>query len=299
MENSEPPYQISAVAVSTLCMDDLAERDAFGVRSLDSTFSRDAVSMDLTMCGLLVDQAEQMSRLYAKHRDWTAVEEQWFEQRIDERSTRGSSRKIYSVLSSRFKAVDRSLPSIAQLPSIFDQCETYRAKAQVLYFYLIEDDPLVKYVVHAYVHRLLRRGADGLEFDQDTVDAILQEFHYSDGTEIEYAESTTGRWGSGFRSVMRNIGVLETEQAIQGRPPNISIVPLLVSSGYSYEQHGREWLSTPTGWLYLFQLEEYWSSLAERLAEHDAWESSGIHGELRLEPVGDTYAWAEARESDA
>jgi hypothetical protein len=57
-------------------MDDLAEGDTDGVGSLDSTFSRDAVSMDLTMCGLLVKQTEQMSKLYAAHRDWTAVEDQ-------------------------------------------------------------------------------------------------------------------------------------------------------------------------------------------------------------------------------
>lgn len=117
---------------------------------LDSVFSREDVSMDLTMCGLLVEKAEQMARLYATHRDWTTVEDQWFNERIDERSTKGSSRKIYRVLSSRFKTVDYSLPAIAQLPSVFDQCDTHRDKAQVLYFYLIEDDPLVKYTVHEY-----------------------------------------------------------------------------------------------------------------------------------------------------
>jgi len=88
-----------------------------------------------------VDRAETLARLYARHRDWTVVEEKWIEERFDERSTRGSSKGIYRALSSRFKTVGSELPSIVQLPSVLDQCETVRDKAQVLYFYLLEDDP--------------------------------------------------------------------------------------------------------------------------------------------------------------
>lgn len=267
--------------------------------SLDAKFSQEEVSMDLTMCGLLVEQAEEMAQLYATHRDWTTVEDRWFEERLDGRSTRGSSRKVYRVLSSRFKTADRSLPSIARLPSVFNRCETTRDKAQVLYFYLIEDDPLVRYTVHRYVQRLQRSGVDGLEFKQDAVEDILNEFHYDDGSPFEYAESTMGRWGQGLRSVMREIGVLETQQTLQGQIPNIGIVPLLVASGYSWDTHGDDWLSQPTGWLYLFQPEQYWDSLAERLSEHPSWEASGIHGELRLQPVEDTFGWAEEMEGDA
>lgn len=266
--------------------------------SLSAEFSQEEVSMDLTMCGLLVDQAEEMAKLYAVHRDWTTVEDIWFEERVDGRSTRGSSRKVYRVLSSRFKTADRSLPSIARLPSVFSNCETERDKAQVLYFYLIEDDPLVKFVVHEYVRRMQKRGIDGLNFDQDTVETLLNDFHYSDGEDFDYATSTTTRWGEGLRSVMRDIGVLETQQALHGQTPNVGIVPLLIASGYSWEKNDTDWLSAPVGWLYLFQQEQYWDSLAERLAEHDSWEASGIHGELRLQPTGDTYQWADQVEGD-
>ncbi len=266
--------------------------------SLNSSFSHDDVSMDLTMCGLLVEKAEEMAKLYAKHRDWTTVEDRWFEERRDGRSTRGSSRKIYRVLSSRFKTADRSLPAISRLPSIFDLCGGKRDKAQVLYFYLIEDDPLVKFVVHEYVRRLQERGVGGLDFEQDTVESLLNEFHYSDGEQFDYADSTTARWGEGLRSVMREIGVIETQQTLQGQTPNISEIPLLVAAGYSWENAGDEWLSQPRGWLYLFQPEQYWESLAERVGNHPGWEASGIHGELRLEPVDDTYGWAEPMEED-
>jgi hypothetical protein len=97
---------------------------------------------------------------------------------------------------------------------------------------------------------------------------------------------------------MREIGVLETQQRLKGQVPNIGQIPLLVASGYSWETHDDDWLSQPTGWLYLFQPAQYWDSLAERLSEHPNWEASGIHGKLRLQPIDDTYSWAETKESN-
>ncbi|MFH5800948.1 BrxA family protein [Haladaptatus sp. CMAA 1911] len=266
--------------------------------SLDARYSRNEVSVDLTRCGLLVENAETVARLYARHRDWTVVEERWIEGRHDERSTRGSSQGIYRVLSSRFKTASPNLPAVTQLPSVFDQCETRRDKAQVLYFYLVEDDPLVKYVVHRYVQRFQNDGDEGLDFSQGTVDRFLNEFRYDDGSEFDYAESTTHRWGKGLRSVLREIDVLETQQSLRGRAPNVGTIPLLIASGYSYENDGKEWLSRPVGWHYLFQPEQYWDSLAERVNEHPDWEAGGIHGELRLQPVGETFAWAERAEEN-
>lgn len=266
--------------------------------SLDSEFSKQDISMDLTRCGLLVERAEKIAQLYARYRDWTIVEGRWLDERFDERSTRESSQGIYRVLSSRFKTVSRDLPSIIRLPDIFDQCANTRDKAQVLYFYLLEEDPLMKYMVHRYAQRLQQSGADGLDFDQETVECLLNEFQYKDGHEFDYAPSTTRRWGEGLRSVMREIGVLETQQSLSGQIPNIGTVPLLVASGYSWEKEGKDWLSRPLGWLYLFQPEPYWDSLAERVNEHPNWEASGIHGKLRLQPVDETYDWAEPREED-
>ena len=266
--------------------------------SLDATYSPDVVTMALTRCGLLVEKAETIAGLYARHCDWTVVEEKWFDERHADRSTRGSSKEIYRALSSRFKTASSGLPSIDRLPSIFEQCETPRDKAQVLYFYLLDDDPLVKYTVHQYVQRLAQSGSDGLDFEQGTLSRLLNEFHYDDGSDFSYADSTIQRWGEGLRSVMRKIGVLETQQTLQGDVPNVGTVPLLVASGYSWERDGTDWLSHPVGWLYLFQPEPYWESLATRLSDHPHWEASNLHGELRLEPVGDTYGWADPAEED-
>lgn len=266
--------------------------------SLDAQFSPSDISMNLTMCGLLVEQAEELARLYATHREWTAVESRWFEERHDGRSTRDSSRKVYRILSSRFKTAGQSLPATSRLPTVFDQCETRRDRAQVLYFYLVMDDPLVRFVVHEYVSRLHQQGSDGLDFAQETIETILDDFRYVDGTTLDYAESTIERWGQGFRSVMRDIGVLETQQTTRGQTPNVGTVPLLVAAGYSWEQQGPEWLSTPSGWLSLFQQERHWNSLVERLAAHDHWDVRSLPGDVRLRPLGETYAWADPREGD-
>jgi len=275
--------------------------DGHGVSlpSLDATYTHDEVTMNLTSCGLLVENAEILAKLYAKHRDWTVVEERWLEERFDQRSTRGSSKKIYRILSGRFKTATGELPSIATLPSIFEQCETTHEKAQVLYFYLLEEDPLVKYVVHRYVDRLEQTGVEGLDFSEDTIQRVLNEFHYQDGANFDYAESTAGRWGRGFRSVLREMNILTTQQSLQGESPTLGTIPLLVASGYSWEQHGEEWLSQPTGWLYLFQPEQYWNTLAERVSEHPSWTANKMHGELRLSPADDdTYGWADLWEGE-
>lgn len=69
-------------------MDSVSGEDNESLFSLDGAFSRAEVSMDLTMCGLLVSRAEELARLYASHTDWTAVEETWFAERQSGRSTK-------------------------------------------------------------------------------------------------------------------------------------------------------------------------------------------------------------------
>jgi len=77
--------------------------------SLSRQLSPGDVNMDLTMCGLLVERAEELARLYAEHGNWNDVKERWFDERLSNRSTRGSSQKIYRVLTSRFKTLPRTL----------------------------------------------------------------------------------------------------------------------------------------------------------------------------------------------
>ncbi|WP_423751508.1 hypothetical protein [Salinirarus marinus] len=269
-----------------------------GPPSLTREFSPEEVNMDLTMCGLLPERAEELAQLYRAYGTWNQVEEVWFEERRANRSTRGSSQKIYRVLTSRFKNAPASLPNPRDLPAVLDSCATSRDKSQVFYPYLVADDVLVRYVVHEYVQRLSADYPDALDFSNETLTTLLNQFEYTDGSSYDYADSTTERWCEGFRSVMREIGVLEGQQTVVGAPPSLGDVPLLVAMGYSYEEGEDDWFESPIGLRYLFQPSDRWGELYNRAAETGAWEFVELHGSLQLRPADGPYSWISREEAE-
>ena len=270
----------------------VSDGDGSPLPSLSRRLSPADVTMDLTMCGLLVERAAELARLYAEHGNWNDVEEVWFDERLSNRSTRGSSRKIHRVLTSRFKNAPPALPNPSILPAIFDECRTTRDKAQILYLYLVADDSLVRYVVHEYVARLTEGKPAPLDFSNETLVDILTQFEYADCDAFDYAESTTERWCEGFRSVMREIGVLDGQQSVVGTSPSIGDISLLVAMDYAYESDDDEWFTAPRGLLYLFQPENRWQELFDRVASTDAWEYIELHGDLDVRPSDEPYSWA-------
>lgn len=262
------------------------------VSSLSHQLSSGDVNMDLTRCGLLVERAEELTQLYETHGNWNDVKDVWFDERLSNRSTRSSSQAIFRVLTSRLKNAPASLPNPRDLPRILEQCETARDKAQVLYLYLVEDDGLVQYTVHEYASRLESGDHAPLDFSDETVLQTVESLEYADGSRFDYADSTTRRWCDGFRSVMRETGVLRNRQDVIGSPPALGTIPLLVSLGYSSDVGGDDWVTAPTGLLYLFQPEDRWDELFNRAARTDFWEFVEVHGGLRLRPVDTPYAWA-------
>ncbi|AKH98627.1 DUF1819 family protein [Halanaeroarchaeum sulfurireducens] len=262
-----------------------------GPPSLSRTFSPEEVNMDLTMCGLLPNRAEEVARLYKEYGNWNQVKEVWFEERRANRSTKGSSQKIYRVLSSRFKNAPASLPNPRNLPDVLDTCSSSRDKAQVLYLYLIADDALVRYTIHEYAQRLSADHPGALDFSNETLTTILNQFEYSDGTSFDYADSTTERWCEGFRSVMREIGALEDQQTVVGNPPSIGDIPLLTAMDHSYEEGEKEWFESPIGFQYLFQPSDRWEELYNRATETGAWKFVELHGSLQLHPANEPYTW--------
>ena len=252
------------------------------------------IDMSLTRCGLLPEQAEELARLYQEHGTWKQVEEVWFGERIANRSTRDSSQGIYSVLTSRFKQAPSGLPRPGDLPVVLDMCSTSRDKAQVLYPYLVADDALMQYAVYNYSNRFSTGSSDSVDFSNGSLMGILDGFEQVGGAPLDYADSTLQRWCEGFRSVMRKIGVIESEQSVTGSPPMIGKVPLLVAVGYSYDDSDDDWFRSPTGLRYLFQPESRWNEFYDRAAETDAWRFVELHGSLRLRPEEDPYSWIEA-----
>jgi hypothetical protein len=247
------------------------------------------------MCGLLVERAEELARLYRAHGNWNDVKQIWFDDRLSDRSTRDSSQKIFRVLTARLKNAPTTLPNASDLPLVLDACSTPRDKAQLLYLYLVEDDAIVRYVIHEYANRLSEGRQDVLDFSNDTLDRVFGKLEFDDGEAWGYADSTTERWYEGFRSVMRQIGVLENQRAVDGTPPTIGDIPLLVALGYSYDQDREDWLTPPRGLLYLFQPQSRWNELYDRAVESGSWEYVELHGNLRLQPVsGEPYSWIES-----
>ena len=269
-----------------------------GPPSLSHELSPEEVTMDLTMCGLLSERAEEIAQLYRDHGTWNEVKDVWFGERRSNRSTRGSSQKIYRVLSSRFKNAPTSLPNPSSLPALFERCSTTREKAQILFLYLVSDDMLVRYTVHEYVQRLQEGRPDALDFGDETLIDVLSRLEYSDGTRFDYAESTTQRWCEGFRSVMRDIGVLEDQQAVSGSVPTLGDRALLVGLGHSYEKGDDTWIGSPIGLQYLFQPETRWEELYDRAVQTGAWEFVELQGSRKLQPTDETYAWIDTGGDD-
>jgi hypothetical protein len=179
---------------------------------------------------------------------------------------------------------------------VLNNCETPQEKAQILYFYLVADDVLVRYAVHRYAQRLFENQPNALDFSNEVLTSILNDFEYADGTPFEYADSTTERWCEGFRAVMRKIGVLENQQSVVGTSPSVGKIPLLVSMGYSYRQDNQNWFESPTGHLYLLQPKNRWQELYDRAASTEAWEYLDLHGELQLRPTEGPYSWINTEE---
>lgn len=261
-----------------------------GPASLSRTFSPEEVTMDLTTCGLLPARAEEVARLYRAHGNWNRVKNVWIGERRANRSTKGSAQKLYRILSGRFKNAPASLPNPRDLPTVLDTCSSSRDKSQVLYFYLVANDPLVRYVVHEYIRRLSADDPEPLDFANETLTTILNQFEYADGTAFDYADSTTERWCEGFRSLMREIGVLKDQRTSLGEPPVLGDTPLLVGMGYSYGEGGDAWVESPTGLQYLFQPSTRWEELYDRAAETGAWEFVELHGDLQLRPAEEPYS---------
>jgi len=79
--------------------------------SLSRQLSPGDVNMDLTMCGLFVERAEELARLYARTRELERCQREMVRRTTIEPKHTGSSQKIYRVLTSRFKNAPTDLPN--------------------------------------------------------------------------------------------------------------------------------------------------------------------------------------------
>lgn len=266
----------------------LTDTGGSALRALAGVYAEDAISMDLTEAGLLVDRAEAIADLYEDTLDWTKTKEAWHEHRLADRGSRHSAQKIFRALRKRFQAAGDTLPTIPQLARMYEACSKQRDKAQLTYLYLVNADPLVRYVLH----ELLRdQGLQASEWSlhYDHLTRYLDAFRTKEGAPLDYAGSTLERWAQGFRSVLHDIGVRDSPQSNMGHPPQLGRVPLLVTAGFSWQEQAEDWQSLPLGWAYLFQPRHHWDKLFERLAQEPPWTTRHVRNELLVRPKDDPF----------
>ena len=255
-----------------------------GLPSLNKAFSASEVSMSLTEAGLLPDRVEMIVRLYAEHHNWSTVKEKWHEERIHERGSRSSAQGIFRILKRRLQSGGKRLPALTELHNLVQECPTQQAKAQLFYFYLLREDNLFRFVLHEV---LRQQGTDRSEWHltTDEIVSVLDYFEYEDGAGLQYADSTLHRWGQGFRSVLRDIGVLKGPYDENGVAPSVDDPPAHVAALYSWNEEGKEWPDRPIGWMYLFQPPAHRETLLEAIQSSGRWTTSRLRDETVITPV--------------
>jgi hypothetical protein len=214
------------------------------------------------------------------------VKKRWHESRVHERGSRSSAQQIFRIIKRRLLAGEASLPPITRLAELAERCPTDQAKAQLFYFFLIQEDDLFRFVLHEV---LRQQGVDRKEWDlsSETLGSVLSAFQYSDGSGIEYADSTLHRWVQGFRSVLRDVGVIKKSYDQQGQVPTVDLPPLDLSSLYSLNERGPDWAETPIGWYYLFQPPSYHDILRQRLLSNNQWKTVQLRGQTVIRPINE------------
>lgn len=259
------------------------------IPSLVGSLPDSEIKTDLTQCGLQIERTQEIASLYAEELDWTTVQELWYDDRVANRSSQDSSRKVFSPIKYRLQSAGEGFPPVPLLPEILEQCRNERDKAQIAYMYLLNYDGLARFVIHEYLRRLMRHGSNALDFEMETVLSILNDFRDKSGDPLERSESTQRRWVQGLRSVFRDIGVIEGKTSTSGQTPKVGDIPLQVAAYYSWVKNGDEWLTRPIGWLYLFQPEEYWEPQSARLAGYESWTHHEARSRVWFEPIDDFY----------
>lgn len=258
--------------------------------SLQGRLEQSEVTADLTGAGLLVERVELIARLYSEHQSWADAREVWHEQRVSERGSRSSAQKIFRILRRRLQTGASHLPSVVRLAELFDTCQGQRAKAQLVYLYLVEADALVRYVLH----ELLREsGREVSEWDLNSTRlmGILDRFEDVDGQPLRYAESTRKRWVEGIRSVLHQIGVRKRPYGDEGGVPTLDQEVLLVAAGYSWSKQGDDWQSNPVGLRYLFQPDHHLKTLFDRVNAEPTWETRNFQNRVTLHPAEEPFSF--------
>jgi hypothetical protein len=258
--------------------------------SLQGRLEQSDVRSDLTGAGLLVDRVELIARLYKEHQSWAEVREVWHSQRISERGSRASAQKIFRILRRRLQAGASYLPSVPRLSELLDACRGERAKAQLVYLYLVEADSLVKYVLHEIL-RESKPDANQWDLSTGRLMQILDEFRDTESEPLRYATSTRKRLVEGVRSTLHQIGVRKRPYDDEGEVPTLEREVPLTAAGNSWSKEGDRWQSNPVGLRYLFQPVHHLDTLYDRVNADMTWSTRNFQNHVMLHPEDDPFSF--------
>jgi hypothetical protein len=154
----------------------------------------------------------------------------------------------------------------------------------LFYFYLLREDNLFRFVLHEV---LRRQGIERSEWHltTDEVVSVLNQFEYEDGSGLQYADSTLHRWAQGFRSVLRDIGVIDGPYDEKGTVPTVDFPPTHLGALFAWNTEGKEWPDCPIGWMYLFQPPAHQETLLEAIQSSGRWTTSRLRDKTVIAPA--------------
>ncbi|MFW6016287.1 MAG: BrxA family protein [bacterium] len=247
-------------------------------------YKKNDVSIALKEAGLLIEYTEKICELYFEYHTWDTVKQNWHKERISTCGTRDSNQRILGILKRRLQSGEKNLPSIISLNNLLKNCQSEQEKAQILFLYIMEDDPLVKYLIHELY---ITQGCLPSEWNLDNEELfkIIKDFKYHDNNEIKYADSSLKRWVASFRTLLYECGLLQSRYSNGAEIPLLNDISLKVSAYYSWKLQKEDWVKYPLGWIYLFQPKNYWEILLDRLKDCSDWKVQYFQGKTIFEPA--------------
>ena len=247
---------------------------------------------NLSKTGLVPGRIEKLVHLYNEVESWQSAENIWHGKRLAGRGRRSSSARIFRIWKSYLQSANGLLPNMSKLSTLLSSLINKRSKAQILYFYLLQGDRMVREFLEYLISR--ENYFDNDFFEKGNLYSLLESFFELHNFEEEYVEKSKRRWLRGIRSVLVKIGALKGGDSTTIETPVLSKDVLLCSAEFSYlkSQDKDKWYEEPFGWKLLFYREGDYNHLIDRILETDYWTiQQSLNKREIVRTYEDDYGW--------
>ena len=161
----------------------------------------------LVHCGLVMSETEQLLHYYVDSgEDWSRVRESVLSRNLLGKQSKNRARHIFEVVQHRYKEAPEWLPPTAFVSKFYNASISERAKKQIGLTYVAADDPLLRKMLFTFRNDFQKEALA----PRDTV--IIQEMHKvldRENVDLDWSPSMEQRWAQGFRSILRQVGIIE------------------------------------------------------------------------------------------